>query len=370
MQISTNTTGMEAGLTVATDKDGRDYCVVVIKGTFVTDDGESILAEEQEPLVHADAHYGDPVETSIQYECDFARFKPRADVVVNGHAYSPTGQPVDEVEVSLEVNSLKKSVRVVGDRKWELGALRPRISKPTPFLKMPLVYERAFGGSDHTHDKPKYQGTELRNLVGVGFQKNSDPKSIEGTPLPNLEDPRHPIRGWSDTPPPAGFGILGRGWQPRITHAGTYDDKWLDHRFPFLPEDFDERYFQSAPADQQVPFFKGGEVVRCTNMTPDGRFEVTVPRVNVPILFRFRDREVEADPNIDTLIVEPDENRFLLTWRATVPIGPRLHALREVFVGRRPLPQRERGAKRRFETLNEMIVWEKKFGGSRTDRKG
>src|SRR5262249_42537571 len=55
MQINTNTTGMEAGLTVATDKDGRDHCVVVVKGTFaVGPDGECRLAELQEPLVVAD----------------------------------------------------------------------------------------------------------------------------------------------------------------------------------------------------------------------------------------------------------------------------------------------------------------------------
>ena len=28
-----NTTGMEAGLSVATDREGRDHCIVVIKGT-------------------------------------------------------------------------------------------------------------------------------------------------------------------------------------------------------------------------------------------------------------------------------------------------------------------------------------------------
>ena len=35
MQISKNTTSMEAGISVAVDKKGRDLCVVVIKGTFV-----------------------------------------------------------------------------------------------------------------------------------------------------------------------------------------------------------------------------------------------------------------------------------------------------------------------------------------------
>ena len=61
MQISSNTTLKQTGLTVATDKDGRDFCVIVIKGTFnIGTNGEAMLAEKQEALVYADIHYGDP----------------------------------------------------------------------------------------------------------------------------------------------------------------------------------------------------------------------------------------------------------------------------------------------------------------------
>ena len=149
MQITSNTTGMQAGLTVSTDKDGRDHCVVVVKGTFIIgSDGKATAAVEQEPLVYADTHYGDPGSTCIKYECEFAPFKPRADVLVNGHAYAPQGKPVKEMSVSLEIGRTKKEVRVVGDRRWEGGLLGLKPSSPTPFVKMPLVYDRAFGGSD------------------------------------------------------------------------------------------------------------------------------------------------------------------------------------------------------------------------------
>ena len=74
---------------------------------------------------------------------------------------------------------------------------------------MPLVYERAFGGSDHTHEKLKKQGTEMRNPVGTGFRKNSD--AVAGVPLSNVEYPGHLVGSWSDAPPPAGFGVLGAG---------------------------------------------------------------------------------------------------------------------------------------------------------------
>jgi hypothetical protein len=71
MQITSNTTGMQVGLTVATDKDAHNHCVVAVKGTFQTNArGEMTLAPEQRPLVSTDEHYGDPASTSVLYECD------------------------------------------------------------------------------------------------------------------------------------------------------------------------------------------------------------------------------------------------------------------------------------------------------------
>jgi hypothetical protein len=360
---------MEAGLTVATDKDARDHCVVVVKGTFVVGrNGEPSPAETQEPVVATDVHYGDPATTGIQYECEFAMVKPRADVILNGQAVAPQGKPVQELTVALEIGSSRKEIRVVGDRRWERGILGFSASDPVPFVTMPLVFERAFGGSDQSHANPKHHGAEVRNLVGVGFHKNPDPATIDGQPLPNLEHPRHRMWSWSDTPTPVGYGTIGRNWQPRVKYAGTYDQRWLDDRFPFLPEDFDPQYFLAAPADQQVPYLKGGEVVRCFNMTPEGTFELHTPRFGFPIFFRFRDRDVKTAPKLDTLIVEPDSKRFLAIWRTSVPLGRKLHALREVVIGPRPrqvaIPQT--GGQRRFRSLEELAAWNRAHGGPRS----
>lgn len=362
MQIGKNPLGMSAGITVATDKDGREYYVVVVKGTFsVLSDGQVRLAEQQEPLVYADQHYGEPNQTSIQYECDFARFKRRTDVLVNGNAVSPRGKAVTELTVSLEIGNSKKEVKVFGDRKWERGLLGFHSTPPESFESMPLVFERAFGGSDHSHESPKHQGTELRNPVGVGFHKNSTASAIEGKPLPNLEDSRHPISKWSDRPPPAGVGFIGRNWQPRVTHAGTYDERWMQERLPFLPADFDDQYFQAALQDQQFSYLQGGETVRCTNMTPEGVFSFVLAQVNLPLWFRFRDRPLEVLPNLDTLVVEPGQRRYLATWRAAVPVGRKLNALREIGVGkgstRRVIPD-----KPHYESLEDLAYSNRLFG--------
>lgn len=81
------------------------------------------------------------------------------------------------------------------------------------------------------------------------------------------------------------LGPLGRHWQARVGFAGRYDDAWLAERFPFLPADFDERYFQSAPADQWTDHLRGGEEVLLLNLTGEERAAFRVPRREVPVTF-------------------------------------------------------------------------------------
>jgi hypothetical protein len=369
VQIATNTTGMAAALTVASDKDGRDHCVVVVKGTFaIGEGGETRLAEEQEPLVYTDVHWGEPGTSGVRYECDFALEKPRVDILVNGTAFAPGGRAVDRLTVGVEIAGGRKELSIVGDRHFYVGALGMASSPPAPFVTMPITFDRAFGGIDATH--PDRAAAELRNLAGRGFWKYADRKRIDGTPLPNVEHPHHPLRAPGDTPPPAGFGVIARGWQPRIGYAGTYDQRWLDEKFPFLPDDFDPQHFQAAPADQQVSALRGGESIRCTNMTPEGVLETAVPRAEVPVELAFRDRKEVAQARLDTLLIEPDRRRMMLTFRASVPLGRKLNALREVIVGKRPLSPAQRvtretvealprGRKPHFASLEEFIAWKR-----------
>lgn len=130
------------------------------------------------------------------------------------------------------------------------------------------------------------------------------------------------------------IGFVGRGWQPRIRFAGTYDQHWLDDIFPFLPNDFDDRYFQSAPQDQQLSELEPGATFGCLNMSESGRFVVRVPEVVVPTRFVFDDREEEATSVSDTLILKPSACSATLLWRVSRLLGRNFGALREVQVGR------------------------------------
>jgi hypothetical protein len=338
VQISANTTGMQAGLTLVADRSARDCCLVVVKGTFVTDaQGVLRLADEQQPLVATDAHYGDPESTPIEHENDFVLEKPKTDVLVVGKAIPPDGRPTRRLSVRLELPGLAKDVVVVGDRRWirSLGSVFP--SEPAPFMEMPLTFDRAFGGSDDTKGAMDV-AIEPRNLIGVGFHPHRSPKAIEGQPVPNLEHPAHPIAAVTDRPPPVGFGVVGRAWLPRRRYAGTYDQAWLDHHAPYLPPDFDPLFNQCAPEDQQLPPLRGGEIIRCVHMSERPVVQYVMPSLRVPVRFRSVSGDTLREARLDTIVLEPHLQRAQLVWRCFVPVGKKPSDLREVLVGEQPEP--------------------------------
>ena len=117
--------------------------------------------------------------------------------------------------------------------------------------------------------------------------------------------------------------------------AGTYDQKWLDDVFPFLPADFDERYFQSAPEDQQTEYLRGGEEIELVNLTPAGNTRFRVPKLNMPVEFAARaGGQVEQMGVIDTLIIEPDDNRFSVVWRTSYPLRRNIFEVIQIVTGR------------------------------------
>ena len=356
-----NATKMQAGYTMGMKPDGRELLVVVVKGTFnIPKNGEeATLAEEQMPLVMADEFTGEPGFSAPIYEADFSPFKPKCDVLLNGSAYAPGGKPTRRVEVSVQVGSWEKSLRVVGDRLWQKRWFMVGASRPQPFAVMPISYDKAFGGVDNSHNKESKHKAYMPNPIGVGFHSNLQSKAIKGMRLPNTETLRKPIKKPKDKYQPMALGPIGRGWEPRSKLGGTYDQNWIDNVFPFLPSDFQDAYYQAAPADQQIGYLKGQEEIRLTNLTPEGRTQFRLPAIKIPVVFfRKNENKLETTPVIDTLLIEPDLQRFSLTWRCHVPLKKNMFEVEQVVAGVMPKAwyrARELG-KTYYRSLGELVA--------------
>jgi hypothetical protein len=226
-------------------------------------------------------------------------------------------------------------------------------SEPEPFDVMPITYDNAFGG-----------GQFLRNPVGRGYARSND--GIDGQPLPNTEEPGKRITDPAGEYVPMSFGSIGRNWAPRFRHAGTYDQEWLEERAPFWPTDFDYRYFQAAPPEQQIPPPRGGEEVVLENLTPGGYVSFRLPVRPMPVWFiQHQGKDVRVDGVIDTILIEPDLGRFTLTWRASLAMRKSCFDLEEVIAGDMPVAwQRARkyGNKPYYHGLAELVRAKRRRG--------
>lgn len=329
--IRRNTSPFLAEVFVAIDKGGVKSLVVVVRATFaVGHDGGATVHEQQTPFVFADAHHADPETTAVASEMDFAPVKPRAEVLLNAQAIAPGGTPVEALEVALVGPGLTKRAIVTGERFWTRGPLGLRPTAPRPFQRMPLAWHLAFGGADNSDDDPRKHRCELRNPIGAGFHVNA--RTLEGVALPCIEHPEHRLRAWSDRPEPIGFGPVSRFASMRLKYAGTYDQDWLENVRPFLPQNFDDRYFQAAPECQQFDGLRPGTEFVCINMSTEGRFAVRVPRLNVTAKFLLDDRKVIKTVRADTLILEPHERRIVLVGRTAMVLPRKFTRLREVEI--------------------------------------
>ena len=325
-----NPTGLAGLLFASPDVNGVDTLYTIVKGTF--DLRRSLaLADEQVPVIPAAKHYDDPATTSIRVPGDVTLEKLATDVLVIGTAYAPDGKRTWQMDVSVRVGPVSKTLRVSADRRWDRSASGYTAAWVAPFERMPLTWERAFGGTQKTATGSV---AELRNPVGVGFHVPEGDGTPLGTPLPNVEDPRVPLTSTEDRPPPAGCAPIAAHWEPRRSYAGTYDEAWQQRRAPYLPTDFDARFLQLAPPGLVTPgYLHGGEPVELRGLTASGTLSFTLPRARISTTYVFDSVRETRTANLDTVLIEPDAGRLVLVWRSGLTCDKKLLKVREVVIG-------------------------------------
>lgn len=302
-------------------RDAEDLLLVVVAGRFElpvpganVDDPRISGEQRQVPL--ADVFWSDAAGASLQIEGQSTYVRPGTDIYLEGHAWAPRGRPAHEGHISIRVGPCARDAIVFGDRSWTrgIGAVTP--SPPQRFLRLPIRYERCFGGSPGGTSST-LQRAAGRNPVGVGLFASS--KHAIGAPLPNFEDPHQLIRSLDDRPAPCGFGPIARAWLPRRQFAGTYDEAWIQTRAPLWPEDLDLRFFcAAAPGLCATPHLRGGEPVRMTGVHPDGEIAFRLPELRLQAKLVAGDRSPRATMILDAILLEPDTGSFTMIWRASL----------------------------------------------------
>lgn len=339
-----NATEFEAGYNLGLEKDGHHCLVVVAKATFDTsttpnEPSNLPLKEEQVPVYHEDIFRAEPGESALLYENDFAPFKPKCDVLFNGSAYAAPYEETTNRVVQIRIGTMNKSFRVIGKSVWVDGMLSPKSSEPIAFKKEPISYEVAYGGYDLDPNKPAQNDENYvaypHNPIGQGYAPFHDDRSILGKPLSQTQElSLAHAHTKSKKYIPQAFGAVARHWYPRYTLAGTYDAHWEEHDKPFLPKDFNEAFYQCAPQEQQIDYLEGGEELLLKGLTPEGERTFKLPKLEVAMeVIRSNGERTTLTPVVDTLIIEPDQERIVMTTRAKIALKRSIHEVDTIIVG-------------------------------------
>ncbi len=332
------------------DNENREFGIVIVKATYeIADDGMLVAAEEQAPMLFTDKCHGEVNVSSLWHPSDLVPYKPATDIIVNAVARSPDGKPSPswECELSVERNDqvlLNKRLRVTGPRRWrpvwkrelrdhEIANWRDHrkffvrweLSEPEPIAKLALHYEYAFGGELETgHDdegNPRFD-TDHHNPIGMGKIDREHSDHTIDISAPQIESPDDPVIDPYRSYAPVSFGPIPPAWLPRRPLGGTYDQDWIDNRWPAWPSDYSFAYHNSAHPDLIVsPYLRKGDTIYLTNITDGGKLLFSLPHTTVMVDFiRVDGTVVREEMILDTVFIDVAATRrrdwrIYLSWR-------------------------------------------------------
>lgn len=333
------------------------YAYVLVKYTFDISSGSPQIAVP-EPLYHDIRD--ENLWPRIVAGTDFWPMKFVTDVVVRGSAYSPTGRPIEEMNVSAKVGSVEKRISVFGERYARFKNGNVWIEKGESFTEIPVSYENAYGGIDHSTpvenaDSPQMQmlltvdhpGLYPRNPFGKGYCVVSDDKSeVE---LPHLEDPDDLLtierlvvgdpRRWYLQPLPWCFDWVHPICFPRCVFLTQNTDAWFPVDSDRLLTEVQRGYvaagFRAAMKDRALEdgpnsfFFQDAsfgmifkdletsERVIVRGMHPDGKtLKFALPSVQVKFGIEIDGRREDVPTRVHSVVVYPDQEKICIVYGA------------------------------------------------------
>jgi hypothetical protein len=273
-----------------------------------------------------------PIETPYgEFPAEMPFLSGGVDVFVVGNAYQPGGQPGPDLQMNVRIGTaLDCAIDIFGDRVWEKRWGKLVQSDPEPFVSMPLTYARAYGGTLQI-DEGMFGWPA--NPEGKGFYFTAE--QAEGNPLPNLEDPEHPIESFEDRPDPLCPAPLPIVSGLRTLNAVELDLTPGEERIKQLkPLMFNNAHPRLIIEPGRSP--RPGDTVEITCVRPDGDIRFVLPELSHHVHVQLEDRSYVFPLHLDLIGVIAEEMKVVLGYRVVFTYT--LHALERRLCSLRPGP--------------------------------
>lgn len=225
-----------------------------------------------------------------------------------GKAYHPNLDGGPESRVSVRLGREERQLHIFGERVWyKAHDGRWAISEPQPFSLMDLTWVNSFGGTSFDE-----WGNDLPhplNRDGKGYIAHE--VAVDGTALPNIEDPRNSIRSWQDQPRPCNIAPAPKHvsfdpgqYLPEIERA-------LDQPLKLPPE-----FWNDSVPQFRFDHAQPGAELRLTGMS-EVPMVVQIPsfRLLANVDVGGRTSGFELVP--DTVMFFPEARCAVFAWRAS-----------------------------------------------------
>lgn len=293
---------------------GRHYLSIALIGFFrLGAENSRFLSESQQwPHVVASLPAAQPLDEAMP--------KRHAEALLLGSAYAPNQQACTSLTVQMKVDdrngqpSISKCLCVCGEREWHAGLLRARrVSRPKPFISMPLTYRRAFGGVRSPVNPEGCGSRSLLSTQGHGA-------------MPNIAYPNNTADAAWRASVAAGFGPIAIGNPARKRKFGTYGRAWRKDDAPGFARDIDWSVFNMAPPDQWAKdFFQGGERYSLHHLHPlQAEITGTLPSLAARVLVlgqsQTPEQAREVPMQMDTVWFVPDHELGIVIYHGQTEI--------------------------------------------------
>ena len=303
-----NRTGHAAGFFNTVIDEDRLLASVVCRSGFVVADDGVLQGDDGEWVPPVDAEAWETPYGSMDGDQVFLH--GGMDLLVFGQAHAPGGEPCRQLRMEIRAGAdFRRELLVTGDRVWRKGLRSPKPSDPEPFRVMPLVYERAFGG---TVEGPLGPTSWSPNPVGRGFAPSKE-QAVD-QPLPNIEDPATAVSAWDHRPDPVGVAPYPRDWSLRIINGLELDG--MDQGKPRIKRIKPELFNNAHPQMIIDPPLAAGDEVAISHLTPTGPLAFRLPDRSFHLHVQLEDRHHLVPLHLEAVGILGDERRVFLTWRA------------------------------------------------------